>query len=166
MFAKLLLLFITIPVIELILFIKIGSKIGLPSTLAIIILTGFLGAFLTKQQGLRTWRKFQATSASGQLPANEAVDGLLILIAGAVLLTPGFLTDVVGFLLLVPMVRAAIRSQITGKLKDKINIVGQGATFTPGATPPGEGGERVASGRVVDSKPSNKDSETIDKLAP
>lgn len=156
MFAKLLLLFITVPVIELILFIKIGSKIGLLPTFATIVITGVLGAYLTKQQGLRTWRKFQSTSASGQLPANEAIDGLLILIAGAVLLTPGFLTDAVGFLMLVPFVRAAIRSQVTGKLKNKVQVVGQRPPFPSATSPPSQGGERVATGRVIDSNPSER----------
>lgn len=156
MFAKLLLLFIAVPVIELLLFIRIGGKIGLLPTFATIVITGILGAYLTKQQGLRTWRKFQSTSASGQLPANEAIDGLLILIAGAVLLTPGFLTDVVGFLLLVPFVRAAIRSQVTGKLKHKVQVVKQGTPNPSATSPRSPSGERVATGRVIDSNPSER----------
>jgi len=156
MFAKLLLLFIAIPVIELVLFYHIGSKIGLLPTFATVVITGILGAYLTKQQGLRTWRKFQSTSASGQLPANEVIDGLLILIAGAVLLTPGFLTDAVGFLLLIPFVRAAIRSQIAGKLKDKVQVVGQRYPFPSGTNPPSQSGERVATGRVIDSNSSKR----------
>lgn len=156
MFAKLLLLFIAVPVIELLLFIRIGGKIGLLPTFATIVITGILGAYLTKQQGLRTWRKFQTTSASGQLPANEAIDGLLILIAGAVLLTPGFLTDVVGFLLLVPFVRAAIRSQVTGKLKHKVQVVGQRTPDPTKMNPRPPGGERVATGRVIDSNTSER----------
>lgn len=156
MFPKLLLLFIAIPVIELLLFIKIGSHIGLLSTFATIVITGILGAYLTKQQGLRTWRKFQSTSASGQIPANEAIDGLLILIAGAVLLTPGFLTDAIGFLLLVPLFRSAIRSQIAAKLKDTVQVVGQRTPFHSKTHSPSPEGERVVSGRVIHSNPSER----------
>ena len=152
MFSRLLAIFICVPLIETLLFIKIGSQIGIATTIAVVILTGFLGAWLTKQQGLRTWQKFQKTSASGQLPANEVIDGLLILIAGAVLLTPGFLTDIIGFLLLVPGFRTLIRGSVAGKLKNKVTVAGA-SPFQPRPAPQ-SGGERVAKGRVIDSTPS------------
>lgn len=144
MFLRLLALFILVPIAELYLFLTLGNKIGLGPTLAIIILTGILGAALTKSQGARALQRFRQASAAGRLPAREVVDGLLILLAGAVLLTPGFLTDTVGFLLLVPPVRALVRGRLAEYLKGKIKIVTpagmQGPAAPPQpAPPPGRG---------------------------
>ena len=126
MFGKLLLLFILVPIAELYLFITIGSQLGLGPTLAIIIATAVLGASLTKSQGRRAMEKFQAATAAGRMPAKEAIDGLMILLAGAVLITPGFLTDAVGFLLLVPPFRAIVAGYAGKRLKGKIQVVTPG----------------------------------------
>jgi UPF0716 protein FxsA len=138
MFARLLLLFITIPLIELILFLTIGEWIGLPATIGVVILTGFLGAWLTKAQGLRTLRRYRETLAGGRLPHDELLEGLLILVAGAVLLTPGFLTDAAGFLLLVPPLRARVVAWLKDSLKVRLRFMVQdagGMKNTPGKTP-------------------------------
>ncbi len=124
MFIRLLILFITIPLLELTVFLQLGTKIGIPTTIAIVILTGFLGAWLTKSQGLKVLARYQASIQSGKIPHRELVDGLLILVAGAVLLTPGFLTDVIGFLLLVPPVREKVRGLIGHYLKGRIQVAG------------------------------------------
>ena len=100
MFGKLLILFIAVPISELYLFMTIGKQIGLLQTLLIIALTAVLGAWLTKMQGARALARFQKATAEGRLPHEEVLDGVMILIAGVVLLTPGFLTDAVGFALL------------------------------------------------------------------
>ena len=126
MFGKLLLLFILVPIAELYLFINIGSQLGLGLTLAIIIVTAILGASLTKSQGRRAMEKFQAATAAGRMPAKEAIDGLMILLAGAVLITPGFLTDTVGFLLLLPSFRAIVAGYAGKRLKGKIQVVTPG----------------------------------------
>jgi UPF0716 protein FxsA len=144
-FAKLLALFIIVPLLELAIFIALGDYLGLPTTLAIIVFTGILGAALTKSQGARALNRFRLASAEGRLPHQEVVDGLLILIAGAVLLTPGFLTDTVGFLLLVPPVRALFRSRLGNYLKSKIQIIPTGPL--PGAGPPQP---RSVDGTVID----------------
>ena len=123
MFGKLLLLFILVPTAELYLFIKIGSQLGLGPTLAIIIITAVFGASLTKAQGRRAVEKFQAATAAGRMPAKEAIDGIMILLAGAVLITPGFLTDTVGFLLLFPPFRAIVAGYAGKRLKGKIQVV-------------------------------------------
>ena len=123
MFGKLLLLFILVPIAELYLFINIGSQLGLGLTLAIIIVTAILGASLTKSQGRRAMEKFQAATAAGRMPAKEAIEGLMILLAGAVLITPGFLTDTIGFLLLVPPFRAIVAGYAGKRLKGKIQVV-------------------------------------------
>ncbi len=126
MFGKLLLLFILVPTAELYLFMKIGSRLGLGPTLAIIIVTAVLGASLTKSQGRRAIEKFQAATTAGRMPAKEAIDGLMILLAGAVLITPGFLTDTVGFLLLLPSFRAIVAGYAGKRLKGKIQVVTPG----------------------------------------
>ena len=128
MFARLLALFIAIPVVELFLFLQIGSRIGLMPTIAIVILTGILGASLTRSQGLKTLARYQQALAEGRMPHEEVIEGLMILAAGAVLLTPGFLTDAIGFLLLVPPIRAEVRKRLTGYLSGRIHVVGAGMT--------------------------------------
>ncbi len=107
--GRLLLLFILVPAVELILLIKLGGIIGLFPTVGIIVLTGFLGAALTRMQGLAVLRRMQQEMAAGQMPAGSIMDGVIILIAGALLLTPGFLTDIVGFSCLIPGVRSVIK---------------------------------------------------------
>lgn len=143
MFLRLLALFILVPIAELAIFIALGDKIGLPATLAIIIITAFLGAALTKSQGARALQRFRQASAEGRLPHQEVTDGLLILIAGAVLLTPGFLTDTVGFLLLVPPFRALVRGRLASYLKTKIRVVSPNVPSPPAepahSPPPGKG---------------------------
>ena len=133
MFARLLILFITVPVVELFLFMKIGSKIGIVPTFGIILVTGILGAWLTKFQGMRTLARYQQAMAEGRLPHEEVMDGLMILLAGAVLLTPGFLTDAVGFSLLIPGVRAVVRKWLAHYLKGKIQLMGVDVPMAAGA---------------------------------
>jgi len=94
----LLLLFVVVPIAELYTIIRVGASIGFLNTLALIIAVGFVGSWLVKREGMRTWVRFNQTLASGQIPAKEMVDGVLILGAGALLLTPGFLSDVFGIL--------------------------------------------------------------------
>lgn len=126
MFGKLLLLFILVPIAEFYLFKTIGAQIGFWPTIWVIIMTGILGASLTKSQGRRAMHKFQQATNEGRMPAREAMDGLMILLAGAVLITPGFLTDIVGFLLLVPPVRAIVAGYLGKSLKGKIKFVAPG----------------------------------------
>lgn len=146
MFGRLLILFITVPVVELALFLTVGDWIGLPITLAVVILTGFLGAWLTKSQGLRVLQRYRQSLSEGRLPHQEVIEGLLILVAGAVLLTPGFLTDAVGFLLLTPPVRAAVVQRLKHLLKDRIRLVVPGAPAA--GAPPAPGSD--SHGPVID----------------
>lgn len=125
MFARLFLLFITIPVIELFIFLVIGQRIGIPMTLAIIVFTAFLGAYLAKSQGLKTLARYQESLAQGRLPHEAIIDGLLILVAGALLLTPGFLTDSIGFALLAPSARTIVRGMIEKSLKERLTVAGR-----------------------------------------
>lgn len=109
MLARLALLFVTVPLAELALLVWVGRRMGLLPTVALVVVTGIAGAALARWQGLATLARFRAALDAGRLPHAELVEGMLILVAGAVLLTPGLLTDVGGFLLLVPPVRRFVR---------------------------------------------------------
>lgn len=113
MFLRLFLLFTLIPLLELYLLIRIGEVVGVWPTVALVVLTGALGAALTRIQGLRVLRRVQDQWGQGRVPTEELLDGLLILIAGAVLLTPGLITDGLGFFLLSPPGRRVIRQTIS-----------------------------------------------------
>jgi len=108
MFKFLFLLFIVIPIIEIALLMQIGAWIGLWPTIAIVIVTAWLGAKNVKQQGLSTLNSLQTKVAQGQAPSEEIISGLMLLIAGVLLVTPGFTTDIFGLLLLIPAFRKSI----------------------------------------------------------
>ncbi|OVE76815.1 hypothetical protein BVX98_04690 [bacterium F11] len=117
MFGKLLLLFIGVPLVEMFILIKMGEMMGFWPTVGLVVGTGFLGALLARVQGARAWTNVQRELARGELPASQLVDSLLILIAGIVLLTPGLLTDILGFLLLIPLTRNLFKAWIGRRLK-------------------------------------------------
>jgi UPF0716 protein FxsA len=116
MLGRLLLLFIAVPLIELVILIKLGGMIGLLPTIAIVILTGVAGASLARSQGLRVLFQMRQEVAAGRMPVGKLMDGLLILVAGALLLTPGFLTDIVGLAVLLPGPRSLVKRLIGRKL--------------------------------------------------
>ena len=107
--GRLLLLFIAIPIIELFLLVEIGQRVGTLTTVGIIIATGAVGASLARQQGMSTLARLRADLAAGRSPADPIVDGVLILVAAAVLITPGLLTDLAGFLCLIPAFRRLVK---------------------------------------------------------
>jgi UPF0716 protein FxsA len=102
-------LLIAVPIVELWVIVQVAGEIGVLNTIGVLLAVSVLGAWLLKQQGLATWARLQATLASGEMPAKEITDGALILFGGALLLTPGFVTDVVGLLLLFPPTRAIVK---------------------------------------------------------
>lgn len=108
MFQILLIAFLLVPVIEIFLFIKVGGLIGAGWTIFVVIATAILGAALLRQQGLSTWQRLNQHIAMGQMPPGILVEGILLLVSGAFLLTPGFFTDGIGFLLLFPPFRKAV----------------------------------------------------------
>ena len=116
---KLLLAFTIIPIIEIYLLIEIGSIFGVLTAITLVILTGFLGAFMARMQGLQTLFRIQESLREGRMPSGELLDALMIVIAGIVLLTPGFLTDSAGFLLLIPTTRNSIISWLQRKIELK-----------------------------------------------
>ncbi len=116
------LLFTVLPALELVVLIKVGGVIGAWNTVLIILLTGILGAYLARLQGFIVLRRIQEQLARGCLPNAELLDGLMILIGGIVLLTPGFITDVFGFVLLIPwtrrLIKGGIRHQFESMIRD------------------------------------------------
>ena len=108
MFQILLLVFLTIPLIEIYLLLQIGGLIGIPLTIVVVVLTAVIGAWLLRVQGFATWTKVQKSLEKGEVPAIEMIEGLILLVGGALLLTPGFFTDIIGFLCLIPASRRAL----------------------------------------------------------
>lgn len=108
MFGRLFLLFLIIPFIEITLLIKLGGVIGVVPTVAIMVLTAIIGARLVRQAGLTTWMEAQRRMAAGEVPGQQLAEGVLLLIAGVMLLTPGLLTDLAGIIILIPAVRARL----------------------------------------------------------
>ena len=117
MFPLLVVLFLVVPFVELFVIIQVGQAIGALPTIAVLVLISVVGAWLVKREGLGVLRRAQARMRSGEVPGSELTDGVLILFAGALLLTPGFLTDVLGILLLLPPVRAGMRQGATRALR-------------------------------------------------
>ncbi|MEM1398435.1 MAG: FxsA family protein [Pseudomonadota bacterium] len=134
----LLLLMLAVPLIEIALFIQIGGRIGLWTTIAIVILTALVGSALLRHQGLSALTAARASMANQQLPITQVFDGFCLLIAGAFLLTPGFLTDAVGFLLFVPPVRAVIGRWLWTQLRARgaVHVAGFSSGGDPSGTSP------------------------------
>ena len=118
--SYLLLAFILIPIIELMVLVEVHHLIGLEYTIAIVILTGVAGAFLAKTQGMIVMTNIRRDLAEGRMPAPRLIDGVMILIAGVLLITPGLITDIVGFMLLLSPIRASIRAWLRKKVEQKL----------------------------------------------
>ena len=112
MLGKIIALFILVPIVELILLIKVGEIIGIWYTIGLVILTGFLGAIAAKFEGMRVWHEAQKELMRFEVPADRLIDGLMILIGAIFLLTPGILTDITGFALIIPFTRAPFRKML------------------------------------------------------
>ena len=119
-FTKLLILFVIVPVTELYILIEVGKKIGSLTTIGIIIFTGILGAYLVKNQGFKILKKIQNDLNDGIMPGDSLIQGAIILAGGILLLTPGFVTDIVGFIFLIPVSRNVVKKYLLKWLKGKI----------------------------------------------
>ena len=128
--------FVGVPILEIMLFIEVGGRIGLAPTIGVVILTAFAGTVLLRQQGLSTLRKAQAALEENRFPMDEVFDGLCLVIAGALLLTPGFFTDAVGLSLFMPPARALLRRWLGAFLvssgRVEVHSQGFGADFDAG----------------------------------
>ena len=130
MFQLLFILFIIIPIIEITVIMQVGALLGLWPTVAIVILSAWLGAKYVRQQGLATLQSVQSKMAQGEMPSGEIVTGLMLLVAGVLLVTPGFVTDIFGLSLLIP----AVRKSIAAKAQKHINVkaAAHGSAFKQG----------------------------------
>lgn len=122
MLLYLLLLFTVVPLTEFVLLTWLATEVGLLPTILLVLATGALGAALARQQGLATLMKIQQQMASGKMPADALFDGALILVAGAVLITPGMLTDAAGFALLIPPVRALVKHYLKRRFAKSVQV--------------------------------------------
>lgn len=120
--AVLALLFLVVPFLELFVILQVGRAVGAFNTVALLVAVSVLGAWLVKREGLGVLRRAQARVEAGAVPATELVDGVLILFAGALLITPGFLSDIVGVLLLLPPVRLTLRGSAVGVLRRRAGL--------------------------------------------
>lgn len=120
------LVFLVLPIIELAVIIQVGQAIGVLNTIALLLLVSFVGAWLVKREGLAAWTRFQRQVQMGVVPGREIADGVLIMLAGALLISPGFVTDCLGILLLLPPVRAGIRSAALYRIGRKVIRVDRG----------------------------------------
>lgn len=140
--------FFIVPLIEIYLLIQVGGVIGVLPTIALVVLTAVVGAFLLRQQGVATLLRLQSTMARGELPAEELMEGAVLLVGGALLLTPGFFTDALGFLCLLPPARQAV---VRGLMR---RTVVQLRRRHPGARP----GQRIFEGEFRDlDEPRDRD---------
>lgn len=120
MLLRLILLFTLLPLLELYLLIKVGSYLGAGLTVLLVFATGVAGAYLARLQGWQTWRRMQENLRRGVAPTADVVDGILILTAGLLLVTPGILTDAVGLALLFPPTRTAFKEYLRRKLEEQV----------------------------------------------
>ncbi|HET9771498.1 MAG TPA: FxsA family protein [Acidimicrobiia bacterium] len=123
MFPLLAVLFLAVPLAELYVLIQVGQVIGVLDTLGLLLLISIVGAWLAKREGVGVLRRMQAAMNAGRVPGVELVDGFLILLAGALMLTPGFLTDIAAILLLLPPVRAGVRRALRHRIARRIEIL-------------------------------------------
>ncbi|UWZ97551.1 FxsA family protein [Vibrio splendidus] len=128
MFPILLLLFIFVPIIEIGLFIQVGGFLGLWPTIALVLITAFVGASLVRSQGIQTLMSVQGRLQQGEMPAQQILEGVMLAVAGVLLLTPGFMTDALGMLVLLP----APRAMIAKKMMEKMVVTNMSGGFHAG----------------------------------
>ena len=139
--------FTLIPIAELFLLVRLGGTIGFLPTVAVCLLTGMVGASLARSQGMSVLRRIQSVSSQGQLPTRELLEGVMILLAGVVLITPGFLTDIFGILLLTPPFRALMRMWVAQRFEMQLKTRAATATGSTGAPWGPQGRESAAQSR-------------------
>jgi UPF0716 protein FxsA len=149
----LVLAFVVVPLVELYVIIQVGGAIGVLPTIGLLLADSVLGSLLMRSQGRAAWRSFTRATTEGRVPAREVLDGALIIFGGALLLTPGFVTDLLGMALLVPPTRAVVRRALVGR-------VTRGMTGVPGL-----GGAAFAAARRSASPTGSRPGETVDGTA-
>jgi len=150
MLLPLVLLFIVVPIAELFVIIQVGQAIGVWWTIGILIADSILGSVLMRSQGRIAWRRFNEAIQAGRVPAREVVDGALVIFGGALLLTPGFITDVLGLLLLLPPTRALVRGVLARRLAHRMVV-----SMTGPRVRPRRGDDVEGTAVDVDARPGN-----------
>src|SRR3954447_14241728 len=143
-------LFIAIPIAELYVIIQVGQAIGALPTIAILLADSIIGAMLWRSQGRTAWRRFNEAIAAGRVPAREVLDGALVIFGGAFLITPGFLTDVVGIVLLLPPTRAVVRRLLVRVFSRRFVVAAVGSVGAAGARRRRPDGEHDVEGTAVE----------------
>jgi UPF0716 protein FxsA len=136
-------LFVFISLAEIATFLWVGSWIGFGWALGIALATAVIGSYLVRKEGLSTMGQIKMRMNAGQLPGRELIDGAAILVAGAFLISPGFITDTLGFLLLIPAVRARVHRVLTRRVSSKFNVFVSGRSPAP----------RAQVGEIIDVEP-------------
>lgn len=145
--------FVVVPLVEIAVLIQVGQVIGPWWTIGLLVLDSIIGGWLVKREGGRAWQALRAALSSGRMPARELADGALILIGGTLMLTPGFVTDAAGILVILPITRPVARGLLTQVVARKLagGAYGPSRPGSPGdARRPGTGGGPVVRGDVVD----------------
>ena len=142
----LILVFIVLPIAELYVIIQVGGLIGAGPTIAILILDSLIGAWLWRHQGRAAWRRFNAAMQEGRVPAREVLDGTLVIFGGALLITPGFISDVVGILLLLPPTRAIVRGMLVAVFARRFPVATVGGAAAGAASRAARSRQRRRSG--------------------
>ena len=152
MLPLLLLLFIAVPLLELYVLLQVGEAIGVLPTIGLLLLDSVLGSILMRTQGRRAWRRFNQAVGAGRVPTTEAIDGVLVIFGGALLLTPGFITDIFGLIFLIPPTRVLVRRLLVRRA-----TLGMFRVATPGGREPANGRPRDVDGTAVDVEPDQLD---------
>ena len=147
--------FLVVPLVEIYVLIQVGQVIGVWWTILLLIADSLFGGWLVRREGGRAWRALTDALGSGRMPARELADGALILIGGTLMLTPGFVTDAFGVLLILPFTRPVFRRLLTGAVSRRLVVAGptpySGMGFGNGNRPgPGSSGGSVVQGEVVE----------------
>jgi len=151
-FARIFLAITLTTTVELVLLLVAGKYLGIQLTIAVIVLTGLLGAYLSAREGRRAWRRVVDSITRGELPADSIIQALMVLVGGLFLLTPGYLTDLVGFLCLIPFTRVRLAGRLKGVLAKRFKIEGMtmgGARPRTEKAPRQSDAEREAPARKV-----------------
>ena len=142
MLALLILLLVSVPLLELYVIVQVAGGLGAGQTILLLLVVSVVGAWMVRRSGLGVLNQIRTRLEQGEIPGNELVDGLLIMLAGAFMLTPGFITDGVGLLLLFPPTRMAVRSVLVRRYSKRIRVAG----WSPGSGGPGSPRSRGSRG--------------------
>ncbi len=156
----LIVLLVSVPLVELFVIVRVAGEFGVGQTILLLVAVSVVGAWMVRRSGIGVLNQIRTRLAQGALPGNELLDGLLILLAGAFMLTPGFLTDAIGLLLLFPPSRKAVRSVLMRRYAKRINIVGwTGVPDGPGDNPSGNPNSNRRFGSTLDAESYTKDTD-------